>query len=301
MSLAALEAKYDLEALNDSNEMLVAVEEDGQIFWANRQWFEAAAEHGAERVAVDLGINYFSVAPSETARRLRRLLAESLETGRPFAYDYACPSPAHFYLFHLRGLPLQDRSALLSHSLRVVHARPSAVKGPDTSTYLHDGALLKMCANCRRLRRADGSAWDWVPDWVAAPPANVSHGLCDLCFGFEWGRTAATRIVVVAEEPALARALYRILVARGYDTVACTSTEDARRELLTGYADAVISDEAMPGGGVELIRWARGRIPRLSCSIVIGGNRPTALDADVLWLAKPFSPENLLPLLPQVS
>lgn len=47
--------------------------------------------------------------------------------------------------------------------------------------------LVAQCSNCRKVRRADHSAWDWVPDWVKQSPGRTTHGICEVCVGFYWG------------------------------------------------------------------------------------------------------------------
>jgi hypothetical protein len=72
---------------------------------------------------------------------------------------------------------------LVAHSLsqETSHTQPSSP--PIESLYRDDQGVLCQCGHCRRVRRAghDSAQWDWVPDYVAQPPADTSHGLCPLC------------------------------------------------------------------------------------------------------------------------
>jgi hypothetical protein len=53
----------------------------------------------------------------------------------------------------------------------------------DERVLLYTGAngLIVACSSCGRLRRADGSSWEWVPGLVTHEVPNVSHGLCATC------------------------------------------------------------------------------------------------------------------------
>ncbi|HET6936719.1 MAG TPA: hypothetical protein VFI72_17880, partial [Candidatus Angelobacter sp.] len=72
--------------------------------------------------------------------------------------------------------------------LRVAHPHTRPAFEPDDVRYLHPDRTLRMCANCRRTRRVDDPrAWDWVPDYVEHPRANVSHGVCEFCAEYYYG------------------------------------------------------------------------------------------------------------------
>jgi len=42
-------------------------------------------------------------------------------------------------------------------------------------------ALVTMCANCRRTRKASVEAWVRVPQYFAHAPPEATHGLCPPC------------------------------------------------------------------------------------------------------------------------
>lgn len=52
---------------------------------------------------------------------------------------------------------------------------------PDQDKYVDRDGLMHQCAHCRRVQDVRGGGWDWVPDWVEAPPPSASHGLCPVC------------------------------------------------------------------------------------------------------------------------
>jgi hypothetical protein len=59
------------------------------------------------------------------------------------------------------------------------------VRRPLTVLYRDANGVIGMCMHCRRTRRSDDpDVWDWVPDFLSAPPDNISHGLCSMCFSY---------------------------------------------------------------------------------------------------------------------
>lgn len=47
--------------------------------------------------------------------------------------------------------------------------------------------VVTMCAHCRRVRHLSRDRWDWIPAYLADPPARVSHGLCAGCLEYYYG------------------------------------------------------------------------------------------------------------------
>lgn len=71
------------------------------------------------------------------------------------------------------------------------------------------------------------------------------------------------RVVVVDDEPAVARSLRRLLATHGFDVLTCDSGAAALALLTEASADAVVSDFHMPGmNGVELLAEVKRRWPR---------------------------------------
>ena len=180
-------SRYDPRQLEEDSACIAAIDLSGRIAWANRRWFAFGAENGARSDAIAVGVNYFGAAIPEIRAPLLGLLTASRGSGKPFDFDYECSSASQFRLFRLRGYPFAD-GALMVHSLRVVRAHDQVASEADLSRYETRDGLVVMCANCRRTRREDQSAWDWIPAWVTHPPRVVSHGICETCVGFHWGR-----------------------------------------------------------------------------------------------------------------
>lgn len=112
------------------------------------------------------------------------MLRRVADTGEAEELEYACPTPEVAQTYRLRVLAFGS-SLVMEHSL--VCRSPQTEDGdrrPDPSRYVH-GGVVSMCSECRRTRRVDRAAadtWEWVPSYVEAAPAPVSHGLCPVCF-----------------------------------------------------------------------------------------------------------------------
>src|SRR5688572_3605912 len=67
------------------------------------------------------------------------------------------------------------------------------------------------------------------------------------------------RVLLVDDEPALLRAMSRVVVERGYDALLATNAHEAIAMLAAAPdVDVIISDVAMPGmSGIDLLRAVR--------------------------------------------
>lgn len=114
-----------------------------------------------------------------------------------------------------------------------------------------------------------------------------------------------SRVLVVDDEPLVADSLVLILGARGFDTRAVYSGEDAAELAVSWKPDAVISDVVMGTmNGIDLAIYVGQVLP--SCKVIlmsgnlITGDLMTAsekLGHHFTILAKPFMPETLLEFL----
>ena len=110
-------------------------------------------------------------------------------------------------------------------------------------------------------------------------------------------------LLFVEDEAELRRLSTREFERRGYTIVAVSSAEEATRELEARQGDValVITDIVMPGqSGLELRQVVSERYPEVPV-LLISGNVPggagaesIAVDGEVAFLAKPFTPEQLL-------
>jgi DNA-binding response OmpR family regulator len=106
-------------------------------------------------------------------------------------------------------------------------------------------------------------------------------------------------ILILEDQPEVLRVMRRILEHEGYEVLAATDISTAKRLLLSGPVDLLLSDIDLPdGNGLELCRWTCSQ-PALQATKVIlcsGGLGPDlerqALEAGaVAFIAKPFGLE----------
>ena len=112
-----------------------------------------------------------------------------------------------------------------------------------------------------------------------------------------------TRVLVVDDNAALAKAVQRYLIARGCDVRAATTLGDARRMLEEQPVDILFVDYSLPDGtGAELVRWGLDKQRMVTAYCITGvAITPNVVEAmragcrDVL--EKPFDLEKLDPLI----
>ena len=192
-----------LAALDGEEDVVYALDADLTLQFVNLAWARHARANGGERCLQDygLGASVRAVVPAVLGRFYEDAFGSVLVGGPPVDHSYSCLTPTEHRLFRMRvvrlgatGLvePADGKAAFLVVSNQLVHAEPvRPVAGVSTSVYIGPEGIVVMCAHCRRCRRPSSSAsaatvWDWVPAYVATPPAAISHGLCPTCFAHHY-------------------------------------------------------------------------------------------------------------------
>lgn len=105
--------------------------------------------------------------------------------------------------------------------------------------------------------------------------------------------------LVVDDEPALRRALERMLMRAGWQVIACSSGHEAIEQFKANAADVVLLDLLMPGlSGVQAFERLREIDPAVPI-VLMSGYSHERVPADVLaaagvtFVGKPFEPEEL--------
>lgn len=173
---APLLVDHDVEHLDALDEPAYGFFADGRLGYFNPRYAASpcSTRFGLGRSVLD--------AMEEPFRTLhRRLHREALRSGQPTTHRYQCPTPTHARELELRLYPLRNARGLLAiHS--VVWMEPHAAAIAPESAYRDASGMIVQCADCRRTRRPDGSAWDVVPAFISASfVPNTSHGLCPTC------------------------------------------------------------------------------------------------------------------------
>jgi hypothetical protein len=179
---------FDEDALEADQGSLCAIREDGTILWFNEGWVGFAEANGGADVPARYGVgaSYFDAISGALRQFYEGVVHDCVERKEPFEQEYECPSPELRRVFRLRVMPVRG-VLLIAHSLVVEEPHAAAVEPPLDAPYRAATGIMTMCSNCRRTRRADQSRWDWVPAWVSALPAQVSHGICPVCVSYYYG------------------------------------------------------------------------------------------------------------------
>jgi hypothetical protein len=174
-------------SLQDSPDIVYFVDRDLYLVAFNRAWDRFALANDGEDCAGAkyLGRNLEEVIPEPLREFYRNGFRQAGESGKPWMHEFECPSPAAFRRFLMRVLPVSDHAgfAIVNTLVREYPHRGGTTR--EEAVYTGPEGIVTVCCHCRRTKRADGSElWDWVPGYVADPPAKSSHGLCGVCFAY---------------------------------------------------------------------------------------------------------------------
>ncbi len=105
------------------------------------------------------------------------------------------------------------------------------------------------------------------------------------------------KILIAEDENQVLRLMRRVLEHEGYEVLAAADFATARRLLLSGPVELLLSDIDLPdGSGLELCRWTRSQPALRAIKVILCSGRlePSlerqALEAGaVAFIAKPFS------------
>jgi hypothetical protein len=191
-AFGALLASFDLDALAQRSDTIFGLDADLRLAFFNPAWFAFAdANGGAPAVTRDWGLGrcVLDACPDVIREFYAHALTAVLQQDRRWDHDYECSSPDLKRIMRLSAYPLRGRQGLLVVNALVVEApiEASATSRAvfDPAVYADGHGIVHQCANCRKVRRTNGSRqWDWVPALVAGRHPMISHDLCELCLDF---------------------------------------------------------------------------------------------------------------------
>lgn len=195
---APLLSPFDLDLQDRHRSTLYGLRRDLTIGYVNAEWIRYALEHSAPRHLIEpdaiLGRCILDAISGPLHRYYHNLFQDTLRTARPRVHEYECSTPNALRYLHMDLLPIpfQDpapkglltiHSQVRSRSIPDDYGPPSG--SPHLEEYLTPHGLLVSCSNCRRFRsQQDPQRWDWIPEYLNAPPATISHGLCEICLDY---------------------------------------------------------------------------------------------------------------------
>lgn len=177
------------------------LDRSGDIVRVNGAWDRVAGETKGPFAVEVLGTRWSEhITGAELCAWYENLLARVLDRGVGESHRCDCNTPDRIRLFSSRFEPIRKRrSAEVVGALVLTSMIEEAPIGeryqfgePDALRYLTIDSLILQCSGCRRVRVAGPppTVWELVPEYVATPRQDVSHGLCNLCRELHYGMPA---------------------------------------------------------------------------------------------------------------
>lgn len=159
----------------------------GEILAVNEAWDRFARENGGAPGCLGaqlLGKTYFNYIDGTGPRAYYEGLWLKVLAGAEVTVQSECSSAAVIRELRSCFTPISlggDRGACVVHT--VVAQRPveaSETECADLRRFTDAGGVVRSCTSCRKVRRADGSGWEFVPALLEATP-RVVQVFCPAC------------------------------------------------------------------------------------------------------------------------
>lgn len=160
--------------------------EGGEILAVNAAWDRFAAENGGAPGCIGatvIGKTYFNFIDGGPPRAYFEGAWLRVLAGRAVTVRSECSSAevvrqlsSLFLPVRIAGVP----GAAVIHSVLRVDPVGTPAEPLRLATYLRVDGRVLACTSCRRVQRADGSAWDLHPGLIDAPPP-ADFAFCPSC------------------------------------------------------------------------------------------------------------------------
>ncbi|MGM0557871.1 MAG: hypothetical protein ACQEVA_15910 [Myxococcota bacterium] len=185
---------FDLEAFDDSEDIIYGVDADMRLAYFNNRWVTLALENGADPsffAEWGLGSPVDKAFGSDLAAYYLDKFERARESGEAWEHEYLCPAPTVLRRYQMRILPLSPSGWLVIHTK--IRERPREGDGESVGfidAYRDDDDIFHQCSHCGRFRKSNAETqWDWVPELFKDTPERTSHGLCQTCFDYYYSQT----------------------------------------------------------------------------------------------------------------
>lgn len=112
---------------------------------------------------------------------------------RAWDHEYDCSSATLYRRYLQSTFPLQGEGLVVVNRLVDERAHTTESAPPVKEHYLNEKQLVPQCAHCHKVRRHGADlTWDWVSEWVADPPEEVTHSLCEHCTEYYYEKLQPT-------------------------------------------------------------------------------------------------------------
>lgn len=178
-------SKASIAELQKATSSAYIVDKREELVFCNHAWDIFARENGSPELANgrSLGKNLFDVIPAVLASFYRTAFHRVRTHREVWTHRYDCSSPSIYRAFRMSVRPMADSGSLIVTN-DVLMLRSHEPAENRYAEYVDAFGMIRMCANCRRTKRADGTEWDFVAAHLERVSFPVSHGLCPVCHSY---------------------------------------------------------------------------------------------------------------------
>lgn len=185
--------RFAMEELEQSQASIYGLWPDFSLAYLSDGWFRFARENqGEPQISRDwgLGRSLLDAIPAELLSFYAEAYRGCLNAKDPWQHEYECSSPETFRLLHQTVYPLERGEGLLVvNSIAWTEPIPEQGEPPSPVPYRDAHGVIVQCCHCRKFKNhREARRWDWISPWVAKPPREISHGICEICLDFYYPR-----------------------------------------------------------------------------------------------------------------
>jgi hypothetical protein len=166
------------------------VDRTGRIVFTNAAWDRVAASANGPLGKDVTGTRWLDhTKGDELVAWQRALLDRVLERNKGEIHCADCNTPQRYRLFSTRYSPLAGREGPVGLVVLTSMIEDAPIEAryrlapPDEQRHRQPTGFILQCGGCRRVH-VTGTAprvWEFVPEYVAQPRTDISHGICELC------------------------------------------------------------------------------------------------------------------------
>ena len=180
---------FTVRALEANRDVIYVLDRHERIIYCNAAWDAFASQNKARHLERDnlVGRDSLNGVPSFLRQFYLSVYNLVFCTQRPWQHDCQCSSPEKYRAFHMRVLPLSRSYLLIENSLLVERSHRRKYHTRRDAQYINRYGWIIMCSHCRRsehFNRDGKREWHWIPSYLGATPAPVSHGICPACVSY---------------------------------------------------------------------------------------------------------------------
>ena len=112
------------------------------------------------------------------------------ESGQSAVHDLECCSEMFYRVCRVTIMPfaISDGYCIISSLLNSRRHSRKEITRPKIRDYVGPDQNIQMCSHCLKTLSTKSSEWDWVPQFLIAPPDSVRQTLCPQCKGYFFPR-----------------------------------------------------------------------------------------------------------------